>query len=498
MNNLAVKSKLAILLTLLAVVGLSACNEEAAPAPQQEPAPTETTNSEETVALKNNIELSSIKGFIRDNVEFTVNELAPNTDTQLVWAGMDGKYLVEDLYVVIGSEYTEQELVLAEGKSDENGIFKGSFAVPDGFGWDHTIYAKTDDTKVGQVNYTVTPEFSISPTSGPVGTEITITAKGIGWSTYMRNWQLTYDNAYTGLISAVSTNGTGVAKIRATGEPGDHILSIRTGYLGMPYINQTQSPRKNKPTPNLVFTVTDEAPLTEHYVEPIPVAADGGVEMPKLVNKSGVEVALDKAEGVVGEANKMTATGLPKNQEVELIWSTMKGSRVSGLGFAEEIAVLDTVTTDDQGSINYDFPVPDDLGGIPHRIDLKIGDEIHGQAYLRILPSVIEFSPKSGPVGTKIKVVIKGGGWTEFDNAYYMTYDNSYNGYMCSFNSQGTLEFDIIATGQPGYHTIDLYPGIYKQAQEDTDMALIPQLTYAADHPGSAMPAIRLGFEVTE
>ena len=70
--------------------------------------------------------------------------------------------------------------------------------------------------------------------------------------------------------------------------------------------------------------------------EPIPVAADGGVEMPKLENKSGDEVALDKSEGVVGEANKMTATGLPKNQEIQLVWSTMKGSRVSGLGFAEE------------------------------------------------------------------------------------------------------------------------------------------------------------------
>lgn len=29
-------------------------------------------------------------------------------------------------------------------------------------------------------------------------------------------------------------------------------------------------------------------------------------------------------------------------------------------------------------------------------------------------------------------------------------------------------------------------------------MTLIPQLTYSMDHPGSAMPAIRLAFEITK
>jgi hypothetical protein len=176
----------------------------------------------------------------------------------------------------------------------------------------------------------------------------------------------------------------------------------------------------------------------------------------------------------------------------------MKGSRVSGLGFVEQSSTLATVNADVEGKLAYDFTVPDDLGGIPHRIDLVVDDEIYGQEYLRILPSIVSVSPKSGPVGTKIEVTIKGGGWTEFDNAYYLTYDNSYTGYLCAFNSQGNLTFDVIATGEQGYHIIDLYPGIYKQKKLDTDMTLIPQLTYSTDHPGSAMPAIRLGFEITE
>lgn len=454
---------------------------------------------EEKVIVKDNITLSEKRGEIGTNITFTVDELEPDSDVQLIWLKYDGKYLIEDLYVVKGAEYTESELVIAEGKADANGEFTGQFEVPDTFGANNTIQVKQNNTVVGQTNFNVWPTFELEPKSGPPGTEITIKVKGIGWSTYNRNWQVTYDNHYTGILTAVSTNGTAHGKIRATGKPGDHYISVRTGYLGSPYINFQQSPHADKPKPDLVFTITDEPAVnTENYVEPIPKAAGGGVEMPKPENKKGVDVKLSVEEGIVGAPVTLTATGLPANESIDLIWNTMVGSRVSGLGFEGTNSTLTALKTDANGNLNYDFTVPDDLGGIPHRIDLKVGDEIYGQTYLRILPSIVDFSPKSGPAGTPVTVTIKGGGWTEFDNAYYMTYDNSHMGYMCSFNSQGTLIFEFIATGDKGFHYIDLYPGIYRWAQEDTDPALIPQLTYAEDHPGSAMPAIRMAFEITE
>ncbi|MEO4054688.1 hypothetical protein [Solibacillus sp. CAU 1738] len=493
------KSFKGMALSLAAIFLLSACSEEISESKKTDIPEASATTQEENIIVKDNIELSNIRGEIGEKVDFTVKDLTPNEATELVWIAVDGKYLIEDLYVVNGADYTESEIILAEGTADADGKFTGSFEVPDGFGWDHTVRVKQKNQIIGQTNYTVVPVFEIFPKSGPIGTEITIKAKGIGWSTYMRNWQVTYDNKYTGIMSAVSTNGSAEGVIRAAGTPGDHVISIRTGYLGMPYINQTQSPRKNKPTPDLVFTITDEAPVNiENRVEEIPVAADGGVEMPELTSKDNVKVGLNIEEGVVGEPVTLTATGLPKDAEVELIWNTMVGSRVSGLGFEGQFETLDTVKTDVNGQLKYDFTVPDDLGGIPHRLDVKVGDDIYGQAYLRILPSIVDFSPKSGPVGTKIKVIIKGGGWTEFDNAYYMTYDNAYIGYMCSFNSQGTLEYEMVATGEPGLHLIDLYPGIYRWAQTDTDPTLIPQLAYKMDHPGSAMPAVRLAFEITK
>ena len=116
------------------------------------------------------------------------------------------------------------------------------------------------------------------------------------------NWQLTYDNKMTGLISAVSTDGSAVAKIRAAGPVGTHTLSIWHGYLGLPYINHEQAPTSYLPVPSFTFEVTDEKPVLEPYVEPVPSSPAGdGVIMARLQNKPGVEVTLDKDSGVVGE-----------------------------------------------------------------------------------------------------------------------------------------------------------------------------------------------------
>ena len=41
-------------------------------------------------------------------------------------------------------------------------------------------------------------------------------------------------------------------------------------------------------------------------------------------------------------------------------------------------------------------------------------------------------------------------------------YDNAYIGYACGFNSQGTVDIALQATGEPGWHFIDLYPAVYK------------------------------------
>ncbi|HEY9530432.1 MAG TPA: hypothetical protein VIQ55_03515, partial [Burkholderiales bacterium] len=64
------------------------------------------------------------------------------------------------------------------------------------------------------------------------------------------------------------------------------------------------------------------------------------------------------------------------------------------------------------------------------------------------------------------------------------------------FASRNTLIF--YATGEPGWHFIDLYPAIYKGQEARPLNFRIPQLTYEADHPGEDLPAFRFAFEVTK
>ncbi len=412
---------------------------------------------------------------------------------------MKGNYKLDGIYSYISTEYKEHEVVLLQGKANANGQWNGTFEVPEGFGGDHTLYVVQDDQKAAQNSYFVEPTFYIRPTSGPVGTVITVEAEGIGWNTMESNWQLTYDNKMTGLISAVSTNGKAQAKIRAAGPAGKHTITVWHGYLGIPYINHQQAPTSYLPVPTFTFEVTDEKPVLDNVVEPVPAsAAGGGVQMPEPVNKPGVHVMMSQESGTVGEKVSLHAEGLPSNRHVKLIWNTMSGNRISASGFSEKQVLLGEAVTDSEGNIDYEYAVPDDLGGVPHRIDLKMENEIYGQTYLSINPSIVSITPLSGPAGTEVTIEIKGVGWTEFDNAYYLTYDNAYTGYMCGFNTQGTVKFNIIATGEPGYHLIDLYPGIYEGQQKTPDVYLAPQLTYEQDHPGSKIPAFRLGFEITE
>ncbi|WP_066308821.1 hypothetical protein [Bacillus sp. FJAT-29814] len=457
----------------------------------------EQAKQEKTPVFPGEITLSTDKGEVGTPVHFSIKGLDPNTETQLEWKTVEGKYDLNGLYEFTGVSFKDKVVPLTAGKSDANGVLEGDFAVPSGFGGNHTIFVKQGDKLMTQANIHVNPTFKMSPEKGPVGTEITITADGMGYADMERNWQLTYDNKFTGLLTAITTDGKAVAKIRASGGVGKHTLTVWHGYLGMAYINHEQAPTSYLPVPFFTFEVTDGEIDKRNVVEALPTAADGGVVMPELKNESGVKVSLDKDSGTVGETVTMTATGLPKNQKVEAIFNTMRGSRVSGNGFGEKQIELFTMETDEQGALTKTFPVPDDLGGIPHRIDLKVNGKIYGQTYLSITPSIVKITPASGPAGTPFQIELKGVGWTEYDNTYQIAYDNGYVGYVCGFNTAGTVIVNMVASGEPGYHIIDFYPGIYRGKQQKPDIYLAPQLTYGDDHPGSAIPAIRLGFEVT-
>jgi hypothetical protein len=141
--------------------------------------------------------------------------------------------------------------------------------------------------------------------------------------------------------------------------------------------------------------------------------------------------------------------------------------------------------------------VPADLGGL-HGVALRRNADLVARTHFVIETSIAGMTPRSGPAGTPVTIHLKGVGWTEYDNIYVATYDNAYMGYVCGFNSQGDVVINFTAAGEPGPHLIDLYPGIYQgPPTEPQQLYRQPQLTYADDHPGNIIPALRFTFEVT-
>ena len=77
-----------------------------------------------------------------------------------------------------------------------------------------------------------------------------------------------------------------------------------------------------------------------------------------------------------------------------------------------------------------------------------------------------------------------------------VTYDNAAMGYACGFNSNGDITINLIASGEPGTHLIDLYPAIYKGKDRVPWNYQTPFLISAEDFPalsvGYRLPAYRL------
>jgi len=198
----------------------------------------------------------------------------------------------------------------------------------------------------------------------------------------------------------------------------------------------------------------------------------------------------------VGRPVTVSGDGFTAGARYTLDWYTVIGNRVGGRGWNEASRPLAEAVADRSGHVDFHLAVPDDLGG-PHKISVAEGAAEHTGSFW-IAPTGLWLDPERGPPGTPFTVHLKGVGWTETANIYTVVYDNSYIGYACAFNSQGDVRIPLQATGGPGWHFIDLYPAIYRGQEDRPRNFLIPQLTYAADHPGEDLPHFRFAFEVTE
>lgn len=442
------------------------------------------------------VTLDPSRGPAGTEVTITGTGLDPDAELTINWNTVRGSWVVkgdarEEFH---GREFAPVVRELATVHTDSAGNFSAQFVAQAGHGFTNDVTVERDGRLLNKAGFRLEPTVTIQPESGPVGTPITVHMEGIGWDNLENSWLVTYDNQFTGLLSSVTTGGIATAVIPAAGAPGKHIIRIIHGSFTMPYLNMQQSPRPDRPTFTLPFIITDGPPVMP------PEAGAQGLAPEAGSSASGAAAAIwiDPASAPVGTPITIRGSGLTPGAQVALTWYTVVGNRVGGQGWDESSTDLGTVTMSADGTFVYDMQVPDDLGG-PHRIEASVAGSLVAQTELTITPSAFALSPASGPVGTEITIHLKGVGWTETANIYTLNYDNGYLGYACGFNTNGDVVIYLPATGAPGWHFIDLYPGIYKGKDvAGTQNFRIPQLTYADDHPGERLPAFHFAFQVTD
>jgi hypothetical protein len=420
-------------------------------------------------------------------VTVTAEGLPPGEEFQIVWVTYNGEWKVGNAEYH-GREFNEAAYEVAKAKADPAGRLSAKFIAPDDYGFLHDIVLQRGDRLYTQVGYSLDMIVEISPKSGPVGTPIHVEVKGIGFRSLYNSWDVLYDNAFTGWISSVTTHGAASFTIPATGGPGVHVLEVMHGELTFPYRNPEQNPAPGRPRFEFTFNVTDGP-----AVLPTPPEQQAQREVRRLP-PSGDLVATPAFAGV-GEPVVVRSSSLEPGKVYALNWTRVVGNRMTGQGWEQISKPIAEAKADATGNVEFRFATPDDLGGT-HGLWIQAGaDKKIGSFWIK--PTALPMDVKRGPAGTTFTIHLKGVGWTETANLYNVVYDNNYTGYVCAFNSQGDVEIIMKGTGAPGWHYVDLYPGIYKGSETRPNNYRIPQLTYDQDHPGEDLPAFHFAFEVT-
>jgi hypothetical protein len=420
-------------------------------------------------------------------VTVTGEGLPPGQEFQLAWSTVRGSWKVTTSEY-FGREFTPTSYRIASVRSDEAGRIAAKFEAPDDFGFLHDIVLQQGDRLLTQNAFSIDMTVKLLSDHGPPGSPIDLEVHGYGYRELEDSWVLLYDNRYTGWISAVTTAGSARLRIPATGGPGRHVLEVIHSDFTFPYRNKQQSPSPDRPQFKLGFTVTPgpavlpAAPPTQAQTNVLRLPAPG-------------ELVASPPFAGVGQPVVVSGNGFPPGKAVSLKWWTLTGNRMTGLGWEESARVIAEATPDASGRVEFRLKAPDDLGGA-HGMAADAGGILKTGTFW-IAPTAFLLDVARGPVGTTFRIHLKGVGWSETANIYTVVYDNALSGYACGFNSQGDVEIIMQATGEPGWHFIDLYPAIYKGKETRPINYRLPQLTGERDHPGEDLPAFHFAFEVT-
>jgi hypothetical protein len=438
--------------------------------------------------------------------------LPAGKDVSIVWNTAKVMWVVDprpDSVDYLGRKSDKLAVVIGTTRTDANGAFSLRLKAPKDFGGIHDIYAVVNGIQVAKGGFLIARWAKMTPKRGPVGTMITLTYGGIGSSLYEGGASAYYDNKYLGAIMANWTRGVATVKFRAAGPVGQHTIVVADA-ISVNYLNIPQSPIPWAIGARFNFTVTKDAGLPAQRIDwPVNVEptldARTTLSTAGLAPESTATAKLSSTSGPILSKVDVSASGLTPGAGVELVWSTVVGNRVncSGTCWSFVSIPLAKGTAKADGSLASTVSIPDGLGGW-HVVQVVQGGQVKAQVPFFLKRSVVGISSLKLKAGQPFTIHLKGVGWTQLDNTIAVDYDNSYVGYGCGFNSNGDVVLNLVATGTPGTHLIDMYPLLYTQqpSYPNTPYGMVPVLSYARDLPGLALgyklPAIRLAIEVVK
>jgi hypothetical protein len=194
------------------------------------------------------------------------------------------------------------------------------------------------------------------------------------------------------------------------------------------------------------------------------------------------ELVATPAFSGINELVTARGDGFRPGESLKLNWTKVIGNRMTGRGWIEDSSVIAEAKADASGRAEFHFNAPDDLGGAHELWVESDGKKKTGNFWIKA--TALPMDVGRGPVGTTFRIHLKGVGWSETANIVHVVYDNGYIGYACAFNSQGDVELIMKATGEPGWHFIDLYPAIYKGRETRPNIIASPSSPTRTIIPG--------------
>jgi hypothetical protein len=464
------------------------------------------------------------------------NGLTANTTLTLTWSTANATWVADiepTTANFMGDSYSKLNVILTTVTTDASGNFSYSTKVPTDWGGTHDIYAVANGVAVGHAGALILRTMTLSPKSGPIGTPITITYTGLGASLYPGGAAMLWDNHDTGELMAHWTRGTATTVIRAAGPIGNHVITVADA-IGVQYLNIMQSPLPFADGFTAIFHTTKDIGRPASSITWPAVVTPTTTQVTTLGTvgldpASTANTTISPSSGPVMSKATVSVSGLSMSGVATLVWSTVVGSRVncSGTCWLTQPVQLGAATVTN-GTLSAPITIPDGLGGW-HAIKVMNGTLLEAQIAFYVKESIINFYNKDGSLasagierpdnaasataistggyhapqvgtptykfkaGQEFTINLDGVGWTQFDNTLAVTYDNSFVGYGCGFNSSGYTVIHIHATGTPGTHIIDLYPMLYTNQPSfaNTPYGMRPVLTFANDEPSLA-----LGYQV--